>query len=69
MIPTSKPKLRVQPWCVVQQLPNQESAIVARFRSESDADGYLHVLRRSHPTLAHSVVYSTTKSGVEQPLA
>jgi hypothetical protein len=69
MIPTSKPKLHVQPWCVVQQLPNQTPIIVARFRSESDADGYLQVLRRSHPTRPHSIVYSAVKTHAEPFLA
>jgi hypothetical protein len=62
MIPTSKPKSTAQPWCVIRKFPNQPSAIIARFRSESDADGYLHVLRRSDSTAHYAVIYAIEES-------
>jgi hypothetical protein len=34
----------LKPWAVARQLPNLKWAIVARYRSRSDADGHLVLL-------------------------
>ena len=40
---------RLNRWLVVRLLPNMQRIIVARCRNRSDADGYLHILRRLMP--------------------
>jgi hypothetical protein len=60
MIPASRRKPNSQPWCVVRHLPNLQRLVVARFHRESDADGYLQVLRRLLPAVTHIVVYDAT---------
>ncbi|GET38610.1 hypothetical protein [Microseira wollei] len=64
MIPKSKPKLNVHPWCIVRQLPNMQRLVVARFYRRSDADGYIQVLRRLLPGVNHAIVFDVT--GVEK---
>lgn len=46
---------RLTPWIVVRLLPNLQSVVMGRFRTRSDADGYLTFLRRRIPT-GHFVV-------------
>ncbi|NJL66353.1 MAG: hypothetical protein HC894_05175, partial [Microcoleus sp. SM1_3_4] len=60
MIPTSKSKSNIHPWCIVRQLPNMQRLVVARFHRRGDADGYLQILRRLLPTTKHAIVFDTT---------
>ena len=62
MIPVLEPKSTARyPWCIVrclpetQQVPQQE--MVGRFRSLSDAEGYLKILRQSKPGVKHAIVF------------
>ena len=62
MIPVLEPKSTARyPWCIVrclsdtQQVAQQE--MVGRFRSLSDAEGYLKVLRQSKPSTNHVIVF------------
>jgi predicted house-cleaning noncanonical NTP pyrophosphatase (MazG superfamily) len=50
-------KQRLSLWAVIRLLPNMQREIVARFRSESDADGHLKVLRRLNPGSTFQVVF------------
>jgi hypothetical protein len=52
---TKKPCLK--PWAVVRQRPNLKWVIVARYRSRSDADGHLLLLRQRVPNLQFKVVF------------
>ena len=63
MIPKSKPKLNIHPWCIVRQLPNMQRLVVAWFYRRNDADGYIQVLRRLLPG-ANGIVFDVT--GVEK---
>ncbi|MEG4998750.1 hypothetical protein QUB13_13785 [Microcoleus sp. B4-D4] len=60
MIPTSRPKLNIHPWCIVRQLPNMQRLVVARFHRRGDADGYIQILRRLLPATEHAIVFDTT---------
>ena len=60
MIPTSKPKLNIHPWCIVRQLPNMQRLVVARFHRRGDADRYIQILRRLLPATKHAIVFDTT---------
>ncbi|MCX7592386.1 MAG: hypothetical protein N2235_01250 [Fischerella sp.] len=42
-------KKRLNSWVVARLLPNTQREIVARFRSRSDADGHLQLLRQRSP--------------------
>ena len=57
MIPSSKPKSNLYPWCVVRQLPNMQRIVVARFHHRSNADGYLSVMKRLLPNAQHMIVF------------
>lgn len=61
MIPRSKPKLNIHPWCIVRQLPNMQRLVVARFYRRNDADGYIQVLRRLLPGVNHTIVFDVTE--------
>ena len=52
---TKKPCLK--PWAVVRQLPHLKWVIIARYRSRSDADGHLLLLRQQVPNLRFKVVF------------
>ena len=55
---------RLNRWLVVRSLPNMQRIIVARCRNRSDADGYLHILRRLIPDGTFIVVFDgDTDSG------
>ena len=47
----------LKPWVVVRQLPSLKWAIIARYRSRSDADGHLLLLRQRVPKLQFKVVF------------
>ncbi|BAY26145.1 hypothetical protein NIES2100_59560 [Calothrix sp. NIES-2100] len=57
MISTSEPKSNTHPWCIIRQLPNMQTIVVARFHRRQDADGYLQVLRRLVPNVSHVIVF------------
>lgn len=54
-------------WLVVRLLANMQRIVVARFRTQSDADGYLQVVERLIPDAKFLVVFdSDSKSEVFQ---
>ncbi|MBD0346971.1 MAG: hypothetical protein ICV63_19530 [Coleofasciculus sp. Co-bin14] len=46
-----------KPWAVARLLANGKWAIIGRYRSPSDADGHLLLLRRRVPNLQFKVVF------------
>jgi hypothetical protein len=50
-------KARLNGWAIARIAPNAERVIVARFRSRSDADGYMRHLRQETPNTAFEVVF------------
>ena len=54
-IMTDKPCLK--PWAVVRQRPNLQWVIIARYRSRSDADGQLLLLRQRVPNIPFKVMF------------
>ncbi len=56
-ISTMLQEKRLKPWTIVRSLPNLEKVIVGQFRSWSDADGHLKILKRMVPTDRLSVVF------------
>jgi hypothetical protein len=47
----------LKPWIVVRLLPSLQWAIVGRYRSRSDADGHLQLLRQRVPKIEFKVVF------------
>lgn len=43
-------KERLNPWVLVRLLPNLQRITIGQFRTRSDADGHLHILRRLIPS-------------------
>jgi hypothetical protein len=50
-------KERLNSWAIARQLPNTQREIVARFRSRSDADGYMRHLPQERPDASYMVVF------------
>ena len=50
-------KDRLNSWAVARLLPDTQRVIVARFRSQSDADGNLRLLRQMTPNARFEVVF------------
>jgi hypothetical protein len=48
---------RITPWVVVRLLPGMQRILVGRFRSRSDADGHLKVLRSQIPRAEFVVMF------------
>jgi len=46
-----------KPWAVTRLLPNGKWVIIGRYRSPSDADGHLQLLRLRVPNLQFKVVF------------
>jgi hypothetical protein len=53
---------RLKPWTVVRSLPNVEKVVVGQFRSWSDADGHLQILKRMVPADRLTVVFDPVVS-------
>ncbi|MBD2342776.1 hypothetical protein [Anabaena subtropica] len=50
-------KQRLNSWAIARLLPDTQREIVARFRSRSDADGYVQHLRQVIPNASFMVVF------------
>jgi hypothetical protein len=50
-------KQRLNSWIIVRLLPNLQRSVVARFRSWSDADGQIRILRQLLPSDRLIVVF------------
>ena len=55
----------LSPWCVVQQLPKLQHAIVARFRNRNDAEEYIKVIRRINPTGTYEIMFDPPIAPIE----
>ena len=49
---------RLHPWVLVRLLPNMQRLTVGQFRTRSDADGHLQILRRLIPTAKFVVMFN-----------
>ncbi len=50
-------KARLNSWAIARLLPNAQREIVARFRTRSDADGYMQHLTQITPETSFMVVF------------
>jgi hypothetical protein len=48
---------RLKPWIVVRLLPNLQRVVVGRFRSWSDAEGHLRILKQLLPAARLALVF------------
>jgi hypothetical protein len=48
---------RLKPWTVVRLLPSLEKVVLGEFRSWSDADGHLQIMKRTVPGDRLTVVF------------
>ncbi|NJL55917.1 hypothetical protein HC928_12530 [bacterium] len=55
---------RLKVWAVVRLLPRMQRAIVARYKSESDALGHVETLRRLQPDAHYRIIFDVP---LEQP--
>ena len=46
-------------WLVVRLLPNMQRKVVARCRTQSDADGHLQILRRLIPNAKFAIMFDS----------
>ncbi|MDX2215376.1 MAG: hypothetical protein SFY66_19085 [Oculatellaceae cyanobacterium bins.114] len=53
---------RLTVWAIARLLPNLEPLVVARFRTRSDADGYLNSLRNRMPNAQFVVTFAPQPS-------
>jgi hypothetical protein len=52
----------LKPWAVARQGDNLQWTIIARYKSRSDADGHLQLLRQRVPNLEFKVVFEVFDS-------
>jgi hypothetical protein len=50
---------RLNSWAIARVVTNQERVIVARFRSRSDADGYINHLRQLIPDASFEILFDS----------
>ncbi|MBK1986364.1 hypothetical protein A0J48_002155 [Sphaerospermopsis aphanizomenoides BCCUSP55] len=55
---------RLNGWAIARVAANQERVIVARFRSRSDADGYIQHLRQMVPDGSFEIVFDSQREEV-----
>jgi hypothetical protein len=55
--PATGYKARLNSWAIARLAPDTEREIVARFRSRSDAEGYMQHLTQTTPNAAFMVVF------------
>jgi hypothetical protein len=51
-------KQRLNPWVLVRLLPNMQRMTVGQYRTRSDADGHLDILRRLMPKAKFVVMFN-----------
>ena len=51
-------KERLYPWVLVRLLPKMQQLTVGQFRTRSDADGHLEILRRLVPGGKFAVIFN-----------
>ncbi|MBD2296554.1 hypothetical protein H6G06_24505 [Anabaena sphaerica FACHB-251] len=52
---------RLNAWAIARVVANQERVIVARFRSRSDADGYIQHLRQIVPDSSFEMFFDSQR--------
>lgn len=52
----------LKPWAVARQRPNLQWVIIARYKSRSDADEHLLLLRQRVPNIQFKVVFDLLDS-------
>ncbi|MBD2297413.1 hypothetical protein H6G80_01370 [Nostoc sp. FACHB-87] len=57
-------KERLNSWAIARLQPDAQREIVARFRSRSDADGYMQRLRQMIPDASFMVVFDCQREEV-----
>ncbi|MEA5582168.1 hypothetical protein VB620_12550 [Nodularia harveyana UHCC-0300] len=57
-------KARLNSWAIARLVPDAQREIVARFRSRSDADGYMQHLSQTKPDSAFMVVFDCQREEV-----
>lgn len=57
-------KERLNPWAITRLLPDMQRVTVARFRSRSDADGHVQILRQLIPDASFTVVFDCQREQV-----
>lgn len=57
-------KARLNSWAIARLLPDAQRQIVARFRSRSDADGYMQHLMQITPDASFMVVFDCQREEV-----
>lgn len=57
-------KERLNAWAIARLQPDAQREIVARFRSRSDADGYMQRLRQMMPDASFMVVFDCQREEV-----
>ncbi|AFZ57400.1 hypothetical protein H6G54_26015 [Anabaena cylindrica FACHB-243] len=55
---------RLNGWAIARMVADQQRVIVARFRSRSDADGYIRHLRELTPTASFEIVFDSQRDEV-----
>lgn len=58
-------KERLCPWVITRLLPNMQRSVVCRFRSRSDADGHLQVLRQLIPNADFVIIFDLPEKDSE----
>ncbi|AHJ26504.1 hypothetical protein PN465_12720 [Nodularia spumigena CS-584] len=57
-------KARLNSWAIARLLPDTQREIVARFRSRSDAEGYMQHLSQITPHASFTVVFDCQREEV-----
>jgi hypothetical protein len=57
-------KNRLNAWAIARLLSDTEKVIVARFRSRSDADGYLQHLNQINPNSTFQIIFDCQREEV-----
>jgi hypothetical protein len=62
--PANGYKSRLNSWAIARLLPDTQQEIAARFRSRSDADGHLQLLRKLTPSANFLLVFDCQRDEV-----
>lgn len=57
---------RLSPWTIVRIQPNQQQALVGRFRRRIDAEGHLRVLKQMVSDAEFAIVFESHKDALSQ---
>jgi hypothetical protein len=58
-------KHQPHPWCLIRNLPNNQSRLIVRLRRRNDAEAHLQILKAKNPSASYEIRFDVTSQQAE----